>query len=277
MNIVDREYDILLTNLLNKLKYHGKMRSDRTNTGTVSLFGPQLDLNVSKCFPIISTKTVFWRGVYEELFWFLQGKTNSKELEEKGINIWKEWGNAEREHGPIYGAMWRKFPSPEPMLPADQIVDAERLIKEQPTSRRIIVSAWHPSLVAKQSLPPCHTLFQFYVDDDTLSLKLYMRSCDVFLGLPFNIASYGLLLYLMAKRTNLKPYRLIITFGDLHLYLNHIDQAVEQQSRLHNKYPIPTLTVHDSVYGKAWEDINAEDFTLHDYKPLGKISAPVAV
>jgi thymidylate synthase len=257
------------TDLVLKILGQGEDRSDRTGTGTTSLFGEQIKLDVSQDFPLLTVKTVHWKSVAEELFWFLRGETNVRSLQEKGVTIWNEWADKYGRLGPVYGYQWRKW--------TDQIKQVEESIKTDPMSRRHIVSAWNVMDIPNMALPPCHTLFQFYCSNEGgLSLHLYMRSCDVFLGLPFNIASYALLLYLMAAKTNKIPDTLTISFGDVHLYHNHMNQVQELLGRPQYRYDEkPRLTVLTKDFD--WSSLQMRDIQLDNYKPQGVIKAPIAV
>lgn len=272
-------------NLLERVLDAGRVKTDRTGTGTISLFGPQIEMDISKKFPLLTTKRVFWKGVVLELLWMLQGQTNSKWLEDRGVNIWKEWGDENRDHGPIYGASMRNFSSTSLYQGVDQIENLLQGIREKPDCRRLIVSNWNPSVVNKQSLPPCHAFFQFEVYKDELSCKLYQRSADMFLGVPFNIASYALLTYLIANDCGLTPKTFIHTFGDAHIYSNHKDAVKEQLSRDATIAP-PTVEINLTP-GKllafiehskylTWEEIQ-KVIILKDYNPMPSIKAEVAV
>lgn len=257
--------------LLEEVFDEGVYRSDRTGTGTYSLFGNQVEYDVSEKFPLLTTKKVHFRSVVFELLWMLRGETNVKFLHDNGVSIWDEWADENGDLGKIYGKQWRNF------FGVDQIKDAIDQIKNNPTSRRIIVSAWNPHDLPDMALPPCHCFFQFYVQDDRLSLKLYQRSADLFLGVPFNIAQYSLLLYIVAKICGKKPYRFIHSFGDVHIYKNHSGQVTEQLSR--NPYELPTLEILgdepidiDNIDASFFERIK-----LNDYKCHPAIKAEVSV
>ena len=275
-------------NLIEDIIKNGKMRTDRTNTGTISLFGKNLNIDVSEYFPLLTTKRVFFRGVVEELLFFISGKTDTKILENRGVNIWK--GNTSREfldarklnhyevgeYGPSYGYNWRfygKKYKDDKSEGIDQLQNAIELIKNDPTSRRIIVTTWNPSILNEIPLPACHYVFQFYVDDDNLSILVNMRSCDVFLGLPFNIASYSLLLYMICHITHKKPKDVIFMLGDTHIYQNHLKQCKEQISRFMKE--LPTLKFARNV--NNIDDFTFDDFLLKDYNPHPNIKADMAI
>ena len=258
--------------LLDEVLSHGLDRDDRTGVGTRGLFGRQMRFDLSQGFPLLTTKKVHLRSVIYELLWFLKGDTNIKWLTNNGVTIWDEWADENGELGPVYGHQWRSWQTPDGAA-IDQIAEVEKEIRTNPQSRRLIVSAWNVADVADMALPPCHLLFQFYVAGDRLSCQLYQRSADLFLGVPFNIASYALLTMMMAKVTGLKPGEFVHTLGDVHLYRNHFDQAREQLSR--HPRPLPNMQINarpDSVNGFAFDD-----FTLTDYDPHPRIKAPVAV
>lgn len=260
--------------MLRLLLDQGERREDRTGTGTLSVFGHQARFDLSAGFPLLTTKKVHFKSVVHELLWLLSGDTNIRYLKENGVSIWDEWADANGELGPVYGQQWRRFGRQEGFAGVDQIKDILEQIKNRPRSRRIIVSAWNPVDVPQMALPPCHTLFQFYVHTDgRLDCQLYQRSADVFLGVPFNLASYSLLTCMVAKVCGLKPGHFVHSFGDLHLYLNHVEQAQLQLSR--DPRPLPTLDLNPAV-----TDLFAfryEDVVLHDYEPHPAIKAPVAV
>ena len=259
--------------LLNKIMNEGAVKTDRTGTGTKSIFGYQMRFDLSKGFPLLTTKKVFTRGIIEELLWFLAGDTNKKHLQEKNVHIWDEWGDDETgELGPVYGHQWRAWDTYDGGH-IDQIANVVDLIKNHPDSRRILVNAWNVAQVDQMALPPCHCLFQFYVANGKLSCQLYQRSADVFLGVPFNIASYALLTMMLAQVCGLEPGEFVHTTGDTHLYLNHMEQVKEQLSR--TPRALPTMHLNPEV-----KDIFAfkiEDFTLEGYDPWPAIKAPVAV
>ncbi len=258
--------------LMRHVLEHGTRKDDRTGTGTLSVFGWQMRYNLAEGFPLVTTKKCHLRSIIHELLWFLQGDTNIKYLKENGVSIWDEWADANGNLGPVYGYQWRSWPKPDGGS-IDQISEVVKTLKTNPDSRRIIVSAWNVADLDKMALAPCHAFFQFYVADGKLSCQLYQRSADIFLGVPFNIASYALLTLMMAQVTGLKPGDFIHTLGDAHLYLNHLDQTREQLSR--EPRPLPTMTLNPKV-----KDIFAfrfEDFTLSGYDPHPAIKAPVAV
>ena len=261
--------------LVRKILTEGTLKSDRTGTGTISLFGQQMRFDLSKYFPLLTTKTVFFKGLAYELLWFLKGSSNINWLLEHNVHIWDEWADENGDLGPVYGVQWRSWPAPTPEDPnrtIDQISNVLDLIKHHPDSRRMIVSAWNPAEVEKMALPPCHALFQFYVADGRLSCQLYQRSCDMFLGVPFNIASYALLTCMMAQVCGLQPGEFIHTLGDTHLYLNHLEQVDEQLSR--EPRPLPKLRLNPAV--KSVFDFRYEDFTLEGYDPWPAIKAPMS-
>jgi thymidylate synthase len=258
--------------LMRHVLEHGTKKDDRTGTGTLSVFGWQMRYNLAEGFPLVTTKKCHLRSILHELLWFLQGDTNIKYLKENGVSIWDEWADANGNLGPVYGHQWRSWPRPEGGT-IDQISEVVKTLKTNPDSRRIIVSAWNVADLDKMALAPCHAFFQFYVADGKLSCQLYQRSADIFLGVPFNIASYALLTMMMAQVTGLKLGDFVHTLGDAHLYLNHLDQTREQLSR--EPRPLPTMTLNPEV-----QDIFAfrfEDFTLSGYDPHPAIRAPVAV
>ena len=250
----------------------GRPKTDRTGTGTRSLFGHQMRFDLTAGFPLLTTKKVHTRSIIHELLWFLRGETNTRYLKEHGVSIWDDWADPEGELGPIYGYQWRSWPAADGGS-IDQISDAVRQLRENPDSRRIIVSAWNPADIPKMALAPCHALFQFYVADGRLSCQLYQRSADIFLGVPFNIASYALLTAMMAQVTGLVPGEFIHTFGDLHLYNNHVEQAELQLTR--TPRALPTLTISPAI--RSIFDFRAEDITIEGYQPDPNIRAPVAV
>jgi thymidylate synthase len=259
-------------NLLREIRDHGSRKSDRTGTGTLSVFGHQLRCDLGAGFPLLTTKKLHLRSIIHELLWLLNGDTNVRYLNEHGVSIWDEWADSDGELGPIYGAQWRAWPTPDGQH-IDQIEQALHLIKTDPTSRRIIVSAWNVGQLGEMALSPCHALFQFYVADGRLSCQLYQRSADVFLGVPFNIASYALLVMLMAQQTKLQPGEFVWTGGDCHLYLNHLAQADQQLTR--EPLPLPTLVIKrrpESLF-----DYRFEDFELIEYRSHDHIRAPVAI
>lgn len=259
-------------NLLQKILNDGVEKEDRTGVGTLSLFGYQMRFDLQNGFPILTTKKIHLKSVIYELLWFLKGDTNVRYLQEHGVRIWNEWADENGNLGPIYGAQWRSWTGADGKI-VDQIEWVINEIRQNPSSRRLIVSAWNVSELDKMALPPCHILFQFYVANGKLSCQLYQRSADVFLGVPFNIASYALLTMMMAQVTNLEPGEFVHTFGDVHLYRNHIEQAKLQLSR--EPYPLPTMKINPQV--KEISDFQYEDFELINYKAHPHIKAEVAV
>ena len=258
--------------LLRLVRDTGVEKTDRTGTGTRSIFGHQMRFNLAEGFPLVTTKKVHLKSIIYELLWFLRGETNVHWLQEHGVSIWDEWADANGELGPVYGYQWRSWPSPMDGT-IDQITNLIRDIRANPDSRRLIVTAWNPADVPRMALPPCHCLFQFYVADGKLSCQLYQRSADIFLGVPFNIASYALLTMMVAQVTGLKPGTFVHSFGDAHLYLNHLEQADAQLAR--QPYPLPTMKLNPAV-----TDIFAfqyGDFTLENYQAHAGIKAPIAV
>jgi thymidylate synthase len=256
--------------LLNDVLKNGEDRADRTGVGTRSLFGAQLRFNLADGFPCLTTKKLHLRSIIHELLWFIKGETNIGYLKENKVTIWDEWADAEGNLGPVYGSQWRNWGG----TGVDQIRNLIEGLKKNPMSRRHIVSAWNVSDIPKMALPPCHALFQFYVHvDGRLSCQLYQRSADVFLGVPFNIASYALFTLMVAQVTGLKPGDFVHTFGDVHLYLNHVDQAKEQLSR--SPRTLPTMKLNSAV--TSIFDFKFEDFTLENYQPHPAIKAPIAV
>src|SRR5438132_5040853 len=251
---------------------HGAKKSDRTGTGTLSTFGYQIRFDLSAGFPLLTTKKLHLRSIIYELLWFLRGETNVRWLRENKVTIWDEWADANGELGPIYGYQWRSWPAPNGQH-IDQITQVIEQIKRNPDSRRHIVSAWNVADIDRMALAPCHALFQFYVANGRLSCHLYQRSADVFLGVPFNIASYALLTMMVAQVTGLKPGDFILTFGDVHLYNNHFEQAQLQLSR--QPFPLPVMRLNPDV--KDIFDFTFEDFTLENYQSHPPIKAPVAV
>jgi len=258
--------------LLREILQTGIQRDDRTGTGTRSLFGRQLHFDLQAGFPLLTTKKLHLRSIIFELLWFLRGETNIAWLKENGVRIWDEWADAEGELGPVYGKQWRSWLTPTGET-IDQIAAVEKAIRTNPNSRRLIVSAWNVADVDQMALPPCHCLFQFYVADGKLSCQLYQRSADVFLGVPFNIASYALLTMMMAQVTGLQPGQFVHTFGDVHLYSNHVPQAEQQLQR--EPRPLPTMELVGDR--KSIFDFQFEDFQLHHYDPHPHIKASVAV
>ncbi len=258
--------------LLNKIMTEGVDRSDRTGTGTRSIFGYQMRFDLKDGFPLLTTKKLHLKSIIHELLWFLKGDTNIKYLQDNGVRIWNEWADADGNLGPVYGAQWRSWPDGNGGY-IDQISEVIRTIKENPDSRRIIVSAWNVGQLSKMALPPCHLLFQFYVADGKLSLMLYQRSADTFLGVPFNIASYALLLLMVAQVTGLEPGEFIHTLGDTHIYHNHFEQVKTQLERTPG--PLPKMKLNPDV--KDILDFKYEDFELQDYNAQPHIKATVAV
>lgn len=258
--------------LLKDIKENGIKKTDRTGTGTISVFGRQLRFDLNQGFPATTTKKLYMKGVIHELLWFLMGSTNVKYLQEHGVGIWDEWADANGELGPVYGAQWRHWDTPNGQT-IDQMAQVIESIKNKPDSRRHIVSAWNVAHIEEMKLPPCHCLFQFYVADDRLSCQLYQRSADVFLGVPFNIASYSLLTMMMAQVTGLKLGEFVHTFGDVHIYLNHLEQVGLQLSR--EPKNLPTMKINPEI--KSIFDFKYNDFELLDYDPYPAIKAPIAV
>lgn len=265
--------------LLKDVMENGVERSDRTGTGTIGVFGRQSRYDLREGFPCLTTKKLHLRSIIHELLWFLKGETNIKYLRDNNVSIWDEWADENGDLGPVYGAQWRCWPGPDGQ-PIDQIEKLIRGLKENPWSRRHIVSAWNVALVDDMALPPCHSLFQFCVipsrkgeERPGLSLQLYQRSADLFLGVPFNIASYSLLLMMIAQVCGYEPREFIHTFGDLHLYLNHLEQTKEQLSR--NPRPLPTMWINPEI--RNLDDFRFEDFELRDYDPHPHIKAPISV
>lgn len=251
---------------------HGTPKADRTGTGTRSVFGYQMRFNLAEGFPCVTTKKLHLRSIIHELLWFLSGDTNIAYLKDNGVKIWDDWADDNGDLGPVYGHQWRHFPKPGggEVDQVKQVIDA---IRNNPDSRRHIVCAWNPGMIDEMALPPCHAFVQFYVADGKLSCQLYQRSADIFLGVPFNIASYALLTMMIAQVTSLKPGDFVHTFGDAHLYNNHIDQAKEQLSR--SPRPLPTMKINPAV--KDIFDFKYEDFELMNYDPHPHIKAPIAV
>jgi thymidylate synthase len=263
-----RQYIDLLQHVLD----HGTRKSDRTGTGTVSIFGAQLRFDLDAGFPLLTTKKVHLKSIIHELLWFLQGDTNIKYLKENGIRIWDDWADANGDLGPVYGHQWRSWPTPDGKH-IDQITQVIDMLKKNPDSRRIIVSAWNVADLDKMALMPCHAFFQFYVADGRLSCQLYQRSADMFLGVPFNIASYALLTMMVAQVCDLRLGDFVHTFGDTHVYINHMEQVNEQLSR--TPRALPKIKLNPAV--KNIFDFKYEDFALENYDPHPLIKAPVAV
>ena len=258
--------------LMERILADGAEKADRTGTGTLSVFGHQMRFNLAEGFPLVTTKKLHVKSIVYELLWFLRGDTNIKYLNDHGVRIWDEWADERGELGPVYGKQWRSWPAKDGGA-IDQIANVVEMIKRSPDSRRLIVTAWNPAEVDKMALPPCHCLFQFYVAKGRLSCQLYQRSADVFLGVPFNIASYALLTLMMAQVTGLKPGDFVHTLGDAHLYRNHIEQARLQLSRAPRALPVMTLNPQaKDLFGFAYED-----FLLEGYDPHPHIKAQVAV
>ncbi|WP_395666383.1 thymidylate synthase [Methylocella sp.] len=267
----------LYLDLLDDILRHGARKPDRTGTGTLSVFGRQLRFDLSRGFPLLTTKKLHWRSIVHELLWFLRGDTNVASLRAEGVTIWDEWADANGDLGPVYGKQWRSWAAPDGRV-IDQIAGVLETIRRDPFSRRLVVSAWNPADLPQMALAPCHCLFQFNVRDDAagvrrLDLQLYQRSADIFLGVPFNIASYALLAELMAHVCGLAPGDFVHSFGDLHLYANHLEQAREQLSRAPR--PLPRLTV--AAGAKDLFALRFDDLSLENYDPLPAIRAPVAV
>ena len=278
LHVPEKQATNILTpyeDLLRKVLMEGHLKNDRTGTGTISLFGAQMRFNLGDSFPLITTKRVWFKGVAIELLWFLQGSSNIRWLQENNVHIWDEWADQNGDLGPVYGVQWRHWPAPTANNP-DRVIDQiERIVEEiktNPASRRLIVSAWNPAEVDDMALPPCHVLFQFYVVDGKLSCQLYQRSADMFLGVPFNIASYSLLTEMIAQQCGLDPGEFVWTGGDCHIYSNHVNQVVEQLSRTPYPYPKLVLDKAPSLF-----DYTFEDFHLLDYKHGDALHAPVAV
>jgi thymidylate synthase len=257
--------------LLADILASGVAREDRTGTGTLSVFGRQMRFDLQAGFPLLTTKKLHLKSIIYELLWFLRGDTNVRWLQERGVKIWDEWADPEGELGPVYGKQWRSWAAPDGRV-VDQIAGVLHAIRTNPNSRRLIVSAWNPAEVDSMALPPCHCLFQFYVSEDRLSCQLYQRSGDVFLGVPFNIASYALLTLMMAQVTGLKPGEFVHTLGDAHLYSNHLDQAREQLGRTPFDPPEMRIAPKDDLFGFEYEDFQLEGYQAHPH-----IKAAVAV
>lgn len=263
-----RQYQELLRHILD----HGVKREDRTGVGTLSLFGHQSRYNLAEGFPMVTTKKLHMKSILHELLWFLKGDTNVKYLQDNGVSIWNEWADAQGNLGPVYGKQWRSWATPDGRT-IDQIQEVVSQIKTNPMSRRLIVNAWNVGELSQMALPPCHLLFQFYVGEGKLSCQLYQRSADVFLGVPFNIASYALLTMMVAQVTGLKPGDFVHTLGDAHLYLNHLEQAQLQLSR--EPFPLPQLKINPDR--EAIFDFQFNDFNLENYQSHPHIKAQVAV
>ncbi|MCQ4273127.1 thymidylate synthase [Pseudomonas kuykendallii] len=258
--------------LMRHVRDHGTFKSDRTGTGTYSVFGYQMRFDLGAGFPLVTTKKCHLKSIIHELLWFLQGDTNIRYLKENGVRIWDEWADENGDLGPVYGYQWRNWPAPNGEA-IDQIAKLVAMLKSNPDSRRLIVSAWNPALVDQMALPPCHALFQFYVADGKLSCQLYQRSADIFLGVPFNIASYALLTLMLAQVAGLQPGDFVWTGGDCHLYANHLEQADLQLTR--EPLALPTMKLNPEV--KDLFAFRFEDFELQNYEAYPHIKAPVAV
>jgi thymidylate synthase len=263
-----RQYLDLIAHVLE----HGAPKADRTGTGTLSVFGHQMRFDLARGFPLLTTKKLHAKSIIHELLWFLRGETNTRYLREHGVTIWDEWADADGELGPIYGYQWRSWPSADG-LHVDQIAQVIEQIRRNPDSRRLLVCAWNVADIEKMALPPCHVLFQFYVVDRRLSCLLYQRSADIFLGVPFNIASYALLTLMLAQVTGLQPGELIHTLGDTHLYSNHLEQARLQLAR--EPRPLPQMRLNPAI--TAIDSFAYDDFELMNYDPHPAIKAPIAV
>jgi thymidylate synthase len=263
-----KQYLDLIQRVLNE----GVRKEDRTGTGTVSIFGHQMRFDLSEGFPLLTTKKLHLKSIIYELLWFIHGDTNVHYLQDHGVRIWNEWANADGELGPIYGHQWRSWPDYDGGT-IDQLKEAIETIKNQPDSRRIIVSAWNVAQIKDMALPPCHAFFQFYVADGKLSLQLYQRSADIFLGVPFNIASYALLLLMVAQVTGLQPGTFVHTLGDAHIYLNHLDQVKMQLER--TPFPLPQMQLNPEIHDLM--DFDYDDFTLLNYQAHPHIKGIVAV
>jgi thymidylate synthase len=263
----ERQYLDLLAEILE----HGSERRDRTGVGALSVFGRQMRFDLAEGFPLLTTKKLHFKSIAVELLWFLRGETNVRWLRDRGVSIWDEWADADGELGPVYGRQWRSWAAPDGRV-IDQISQVVAALKTNPYSRRHVVSAWNPADVDDMALPPCHCLFQFFVADGRLSCQLYQRSADMFLGVPFNIASYALLTQMMAQVVGLEPGEFVHTLGDAHLYLNHRDQAAEQLSREPGPFPTLTLAPKTDLFAFDYEDIK-----LSGYRAQPKIAAPIAV
>lgn len=258
--------------LMRHVRDHGIRRTDRTGTGTISVFGYQMRFDLAEGFPVVTTKKLHLRSIIHELLWFLKGETNIAYLKENGVRIWDEWADENGDLGPVYGSQWRSWPTPDGGK-IDQISNVIEMISNTPDSRRLIVSAWNPAEVDNMALPPCHSLFQFYVSDGKLSCQLYQRSADILLGVPFNIASYALLTQMIAQVCDLEVGDFVHTFGDAHIYLNHLDQVDLQLSR--DTYPLPTMRLNPDI--KSVFDFTIDDIKLENYQSHPAIKAPIAV
>ena len=258
--------------LMRHVKAHGVQKGDRTGTGTLSIFGYQMRFDLAAGFPAVTTKKLYMRSIIHELLWFLQGSSNIRYLKENNVGIWDEWADEEGNLGPVYGHQWRSWPTPDGGT-VDQISQLIEMIRSNPDSRRLLVSAWNVGQIEAMALPPCHTLFQFYMADGRLSCQLYQRSGDIFLGIPFNIASYALLTMMVAQVTGYQPGEFIHTLGDAHIYLNHMEQVERQLSR--DPLPLPTMWLNpevDDIFGFQFDDFRLENYQHHKF-----IKAPIAV
>ena len=252
---------------MDRVRKNGTRKQDRTGTGTYSVFGHQMRFDLSEGFPLVTTKKIHTKSIIHELLWFLKGDTNTKYLNQHGVSIWDEWADENGDLGPVYGAQWRSWDAGDGTT-VDQISDVVEQIKINPDSRRLLVSAWNVPEINKMALPPCHCLFQFYVADEKLSCQLYQRSADIFLGVPFNIASYALLTMMMAQVTGLQPGEFIHTLGDAHLYANHVEKADKQLSRA--PYPLPTMSLNpgvDDIFGFVYADFRLDGYRFHPHIP----------
>ncbi len=258
--------------LLSEIVEHGQLKNDRTGTGTKSIFGYQMRFDLTKGFPLVTTKKIHLKSIIIELLWFLRGDTNIKFLHDNGVSIWDEWADEEGNLGPVYGSQWRSWSAPNGKT-IDQISNLIHDIKTNPDSRRLLVSAWNVADIPSMKLPPCHALFQFYVHNNQLSCQLYQRSADVFLGVPFNIASYALLTMMIAQVCHLQPAEFILVLGDAHLYLNHLDQAQQQLAR--KPFPLPNIQLNPAI--KNIFEFSYQDFALNNYTSHPKIIAPIAI
>lgn len=258
--------------LLKHVRDNGIKKQDRTGTGTISVFGYQMRFDLKEGFPLVTTKKLHLKSIIHELLWFLQGSSNIQYLNDNGVTIWDEWADEKGDLGPVYGTQWRNWPTPDGGQ-IDQIKEAIETLKNNPDSRRIIVTAWNPAEIKKMALPPCHLIFQFYVSEGKLSCQMYQRSADLFLGVPFNIASYALLTMMFAQVSDLEPGEFIHTLGDTHIYLNHLEQTDLQLSR--TPKPFPKMVINPDV--KDIFSFKYEDFTLMDYNPDPTIKAPISV
>jgi thymidylate synthase len=258
--------------LMRRVRQHGVRKTDRTGTGTLSIFGHQMRFDLADGFPLVTTKRLHVKSIIHELIWFLSGDTNTAYLKANGVSIWDEWADERGDLGPVYGKQWRSWSAPGGRT-IDQIAQVVETLRTDPDSRRMIVSAWNPADIPAMALAPCHCLFQFYVGEGRLSCQLYQRSADVFIGVPFNIASYALLTIMMAQVAGLEPGEFVHTFGDAHLYLNHLEQAEEQLKR--SPRPLPRMEINKAV--RSISDFTFDDFTLRGYDPHPHIAAPVAV